>query len=367
MLDARVARQRVHGGQQRWQRRDGVVLDFSVDVNPYGFPDSVRDAILSHVDDLQRYPDPEAGALRRLIAERHRLPCESVLPGNGSAELIPLIVQALRPTRAVVIAPTFTEYEWALECHGLEVRYVLTEEREGFALPDDEGAWAASIAGADLVFLCNPNNPTGTAVPQTTVRRLARYCEEAGASLVVDEAFVEWTEEPSRISVAPWVGESERLIVLRSLTKLFAVPGLRLGYLLAHPNLVERLRAYQSAWPLNTFALAVGEQLLRESAYVERSRALVRQSSRDLFKGLRALPSCHPFPSTVNFVLSKLTAPHATSSIVCRRLADRGILIRNCDDFTGLEEGRFIRLAVRKPEDHARLLAALREALSHVG
>jgi threonine-phosphate decarboxylase len=365
-----ASRQRIHGGAS-------AALDFSVDVNPFGPPESVRTTVMAHLEAIQRYPDPHARGLREALATSHGLGPESILPGNGSAELIALIVQALRPTRgersrtttALVIAPTFTEYEWALEQAGASIRYAITQEADGFRWPESLDGWMPPLDDTDVVFLCNPNNPTGVAMPRDRVLELAARCEAHQTTLVVDEAFVEWTDPTSgyhtseQISVVSAVCEYEGLIVLRSLTKLFAVPGLRIGYLAAGPDVVERLRRHQSAWPLNIFALAVGEQLVKETAYVARSRRLVRDATQELFESLRRLPGLHPFPTSTNFILCKLTTTHLTSSALCAQLAQRGMAVRNCDDFTGLEPGRFIRIGVRTPADNARLVTALREVL----
>lgn len=355
-----TTRQRLHGGGPREQR----LVDFSVDVNPLGFPESVRATVTAHIEAIQRYPDPHARALRQALATSHRLGAESILPGNGSAELIALIVQALRPTTALVVAPTFTEYEWALEQAGTSIRCAITQEADTFRWAESLDGWIPSLDGIDLVFLCNPNNPTGVAIPRDRVLELAARCQEHHTTLVVDEAFIEWTDTPEQISVISAVSDNARLIVLRSLTKLFAVPGLRIGYMAATSALVERFRHHQSAWPLNTFALAVGKQLMKETAYVTRSRQLVRQSVEELLEALRHLPGLHPFPSSTNFILCKLAVPHPTSSELCAQLAQRGMAVRNCDDFTGLELGRFIRIGVRTLADNARLVAALREILA---
>ncbi|MBI4354399.1 MAG: aminotransferase class I/II-fold pyridoxal phosphate-dependent enzyme, partial [Candidatus Omnitrophica bacterium] len=208
--------------------------------------------------------------------------------------------------------------------------------------------------------------PTGVAMPRDRVLELAARCEAHQTTLVVDEAFVEWTEAPEQISVVSALSDYEGCIVLRSLTKVFAVPGLRIGYLAAAPALVERLRRHQSAWPLNTFALAVGEQLVKEAAYATRSRRLVRDAVQQLGESLRRLPGLRPFPTSTNFLLCKLTEPDLGSSRLCAQLAQQGVAVRNCDDFTGLEPGRFLRIGVRRPEENARLLAALHEVL-HAG
>ncbi len=387
-----LARTRIHGGN-RWElmRQHGFsndeILDFSVDVNPLGFPASVRSVILEHVDEIRCYPDPAATALREAIAASHHIPPETVLPGNGAAELINLVVQyrlsaaglplgggrqvagrrqAGRPSRALIVVPTFGEYEWAIEHAGASPLFMPTRDAEGFRLAVGRQEWPRLLDGVDLMFLCNPNNPTGVMMSRADVLEIAHQCHEAGTLLVIDEAFVECVGCPDEVSVIPDAIDLGH-IVLRSLTKCFAMPGLRLGYLAAQPSMVEDLRALQPAWPLNTFALEVGIELFKETAYAARSRSVVAEWRGEFQRALRTIPGLHPFPSAANFILCKLTFSTLTSSDLCERLAHHAILIRNCDSFTGLEPGRFIRLAVRTRTENHRLLAVLREVLRDVG
>lgn len=358
---------RVHGGNPRDAQRAGTgqpLLDFSVDVHPLGLPLRLRDIVVRHLDDLGGYPDPDARALCEAIAAHHQVPAQTVLPGNGSAELIGLVTR-LRPSpKVVVIVPTFTEYEWAARQAGGSLTLHALDERAEFQWDDrTTAAWPSIIAGSDLVFLCNPNNPTGVAIPKATVLSLARRCEQAGTLLVVDEAFVEFTEAPREISVLPEALALSHVIVLRSLTKWWAMPGLRLGYLVAAPPLVHALRAQQQPWPVNALALAVGVELLSQPDDRGPHRQQLREWREALWHALAAMPGLTPFPTTTNFILCKLDTPYVTSTELAQRLAARGLLIRNCDGFSGLAPGRFIRVAVRTPSDNERLLAALHETL----
>lgn len=369
MSAVNLRRRRVHGGDPGLCAPSGDAarapsLDFSIDVNPFGPPASVPDIIRDHIDDLLRYPDPRATALRQALAAHHRVPVDAILPGNGSAELIGLLVQFRPATRALIAVPTFTEYEWALEQRGVACTVVCADEADRFQWDWTEAAWRARLDGVNLVFLCNPNNPTGVVVSRAQVLLLARWCRDAGALLIVDEAFADFVDDPHHVSVIDEAGRHESLVVLRSLTKLFAVPGLRLGYLVGPPHLVEAMRSLQQPWPLNALALAVGARLVEEREYIDRSRAQIRRLRERLSHQLGALPGLDPLPPSANFIFCKLTETCLTSSQLVDAMAARGLLLRNCDDFTGLESGRFIRIAVLQEAANARLLSALRTALT---
>lgn len=369
-MTTRLAHPRVHGGNP-WQlvRQQGGlyqdIVDFSVDVNPRGFPASVRTAILAHLEDLRTYPDPEALELREAIAAHHGVMPEVVLPGNGAAELIMLLARLPNVHRAVIITPTFGEYAWAVEQAGGTALHLPTDEAEGFKLRLDTFDWNQHLDSNTLVFLCNPNNPTGVLVPREVTDDLASRCSEAGARLVVDESFIELLEDPARASVVAEAGSSEHVIVLRSLTKCFGIPGLRLGYLIGSPSLVDALRELQPAWPLNTFALSVGVRLFQETAFLAKFRRDITALREAFAQELRNLLGLRPLPSVTNFILCKLTRAELTAEWLCEQMAHCGLLIRNCDSFPGLAPGRFIRIAVRSQEDNHRLLCALREVITN--
>ena len=364
-----LAHPRTHGGNL-WEvmRQHGFskdqILDFSVDVNPFGFPQRLPSIIRDHLDDLRYYPDPCAQALREAIASYHQVPTDAVLPGNGAAELIGLAVQLRQPKKALVVVPAFGEYEWALEQIGATCVRVETREASDFQLDDNQDDWQQLFADVEMVFVCNPNNPTGAVAPRGQVLRLAHRCRDIGALLVVDEAFVDFVEHPDALSVLHDAIPMGHVVVLRSLTKCFAIPGLRLGYAVACASLIEELRALQQPWPINTFAAAVGVQLFKETAYMAQSRRAIAQLRDEFQQLLSTVPWLQPFPSATNFVLCKLTSPGITASPLADRLARQGLLIRTCDSFTGLEPGRFIRLAVRCHADNHRLIGALREVLA---
>lgn len=363
---------RAHGGNP-WElrRQHGFrpeeILDFSVDLNPFGFPEIIASVIANHVEEIRCYPDPNAQEFCEAAAAHHRLTANRILPGNGTAELIAVLAHWRRLKKALIVAPTFGEYEWVVRQAEAAAVFAPTAEADRFRLVVTLKRWRRLLEGTDVVFLCNPNNPTGVLFPKQEVLQLARWCEAAGALLVVDEAFMEFVEDPKESSVVLGVLQQENLVVLRSLTKFFAVPGLRIGYLAACPSLVEKFRALQQPWPLNTFALAVGSRLFNETEYAARSRHRMVELKSEFVNSLSAISWLRCFESAANFILCKIEPSHITSGELCMRLAAKGILLRNCDGFTGLEPKRFIRLAVRSRQDNNRLVEELAGIFSHAG
>jgi len=337
-------------------------LDFSVDMNPFGPPSGLRSLLEEGLDQIHCYPEPSYRIFREAAAQVEGVDPSEILSGNGTADLIHLISRWKARDGVAVIVPAFTEYERAARADGSEpVRWMLREENGAFIPPVlDKPPW---LERAGLLFLCNPNNPTGTLWPQEPLLRLLHLCEESGTILVVDEAYMDLVEDGNRHSLVPRVKESDHLIVLRSLTKGFAVPGLRLGYLAASSRTIRQLNGLQPPWSVNAVAAHAGPKLLQDQQYLADSRAGLQPLRRSLWNALGGIQGLIPYPSAANFFLCRLENRNLSGSELVERLKNRGILIRTCDDFTGLAAGRFIRTAVRRMEENERLVASLKEAL----
>jgi threonine-phosphate decarboxylase len=299
-------------------------------------------------DEADRYPDAGYGRLREALAAYLGVAPARILPTNGGAEALFLAARGARAgTRALILEPTFSEYAAAARAAGLEpMRRVVRRREDGFRL--DPGA-LDDLSGVGLVFLCNPNNPTGDTLGRREVLEIAGRVLESGAVLVVDEAFADFAPE---VSVAPQA--SENLYVARSFTKFFGMPGLRLGCLVsADPGRVQR---FQPSWPVNAVAAAAAVAAVADADFLTKSVAEVARLREELLAGLKGLPGLIPFPGAANFLLVR--GPEGLAG----RLARRGVLVRGCEPFLGLGPGYF-RVAVRGAEDNLRLLAELREEL----
>ena len=330
------------------------LLDFSANINPLGYPPGLDVAAQEAMKLVCHYPDRGCLELREKLAAYHQLTPQQILVGNGSTELIYLVVRALRPQKGLIVVPAFSEYEQAFKVAGVPVDFHLTLERHNFTLesPFDP-------RGADLVFLANPASPSGALLPGARLKEIVGALDGAGVYVVLDEAFVDFVEEAS---LKACLGQYRRLMILRSFTKFFGIPGLRLGYLLAAPELVARLAALQEPWSVNSLAQALGLACLADPGYIAQSRELVHQERAYLFQGLSGLKGCVPFPSAVNYLLVKLSAPTLSAAGLRAGLFAEKILIRDASNFKGLSP-QFFRVAVRRRPENKRLLAALKHCL----
>ena len=324
------------------------LLDFSQNITPLGTPPAALEAAARALHaGASRYPDLEYTGLREALAAYLGTTPELVVPTNGGAEALFLAARAADPGTALVLEPTFSEYAAAAEAAGLGVARRIARRRDGgFRL---DRAALEDLDRVSVVFLCNPNNPTGEALARREVLEVAGLVHEGGATLVVDEAFADFVPE---VSVAGEVAEG--LCVARSFTKFFAIPGLRLGCLVHHD--APGVRALQPSWPVNVVAAAAGTAAVADEVFAEASVAEVARLRGELQDALGALDGLEPFPGTANFLLVR--GPEGLPE----RLARRRVLVRGCEPFAGLGAGYF-RVAVRAEAENGRLIHAIREEL----
>ena len=332
------------------------MIDFSASINPLGPPRAARKAFVESYNHISRYPEPYGERLKAALAERHGLSASEVLLGNGSTQLIYLLCAALRPQRALIVGPAFGEYANALRLGGAEICQFALSADDGFHF-SIKRLMAAWDKDCDVVVLTTPNSVTGRLIPQTDLENIARLASTRRCFLVVDETFIDFIETES---IKFLVRQNPHLIVLRSLTKYYALPGLRLGYLLAESGLLARIAGYQEPWSVNAPALNVALACLKAPGFATKTARWLRSERPFLMRRLAALPGLRPFSSEANFLLVKL-APSLPDSLQLRSfLARRKVLIRPCDSFIELGP-RYFRVAIKQRRDNLRLLAALAE------
>ena len=347
----------IHGGDWAGYRAQfgHDALDFSANVSPLGLPAGIAQAIADAIPTADRYPDPLCRALRAGIAAAEQLPEEQILCGNGAADLIFRLAWAAKPRRALLPAPTFAEYAAALETAGCTVQRHFLRQEEDFAVTE---SFAAAIGeGTDMVFLCQPNNPTGQLTPPERVRQILDRCRACGALLVVDECFLDFLpeEEHRRFTAAPLLGGGG-LLILKAFTKLYGMAGVRLGYCLcADCILLDRMRAAGQPWAVSSLAQAAGLAALQETDYVQQVRALIAQQRPLLAEGLRAL-GLRVLDGSANYLLF-----HAPETLG-EALRQKGVVVRSCANYPGLDAGWY-RTAVRTAPENEQLLRKIAEVL----
>ena len=333
------------------------LLDFSASINPLGPAPGVREAFCSSFERVLHYPDRESFELRQTLSGVHHVGIDNIVVANGSTELIYLLPRLLSGTRGLIIAPGFSEYARALERAGWETDHLILSPADGFNL--SLGNLAEKLAeGFDLLFLCNPANPTGALLPLKMIEEILGLCRSSGTFLVLDEAFMDFCEGASAKGL---FAESGGGIVLRSMTKFYAIPGLRLGYAVGHADIIRRCAENLEPWSVNTPAQIAGVASLADGGYRERTVRYVSMERDALALGLAALPGLVPFLSAANYLLVEIRNGYSAADLR-KRLLEKRILIRDCSNFQGLD-GRFFRVAVRTGEENRLLLAALGEAL----
>jgi threonine-phosphate decarboxylase len=294
--------------------------------------------------------------LRCAISESTRVSPDWLYCGNGAADVIHRLCLAIKPGKALVLAPTFAEYEAALTTVGCNISRHTLVEGNGFAVTE---SILSSIQGMDAVFLCNPNNPTGLLAEPALLRSVASRCARGGAALIVDESFIDFTDKPYCNTLLPELAAYPNIVIIRSFTKMYAMPGLRLGYCVSsNTSLIERLYAPGPPWAVSAMAMAAGVAALKEAAFVSRTRELIASERTRLIESLRAL-GLHAYGGAANFLLARCD----TGIDIPAALAGRGVYIRKHIGFHMLDE-RYFRVAVRMPDDNDRLISALRGILN---
>jgi threonine-phosphate decarboxylase len=340
---------RQHGGVRSGHPTG--LIDFSSNLNPWGPPQSVLRLFEQDLSrEIAAYPDPDYPALRASLGRYTGCPPERIFPANGSEEIFFWICRLLAPSEVLVINPTYGEYSIAARASGAEVRELVLQAENGFDLYLEEAA--APVCRADLVFLCNPNNPTGNLVARETIRDLAGMMKP-GAVMVVDEAFMDFVTDSRSSTAVPLLGEG--LWVTRSLTKYFSLAGLRLGYLLAPAETIRELETITPLWRVNRPAELAAIAALDDVGFIEDMPGRTATERECFAEELRATGWLRPYPSTANFLLVELTTPGMTAVRLQQDMLERGFLIRDASSFPGLNE-RFIRLAVLDRESNAALV-----------
>ncbi|MDK0933058.1 threonine-phosphate decarboxylase CobD [Clostridium perfringens] len=349
-----------HGGNVEEIKRiyglkENEIIDFSANINPLGISERVKEAMVRGINYIERYPDITYYELKKGISNFEKVALENIVIGNGAAEVIFNIVRGIKPKKALIVAPTFSEYEDALNSVECEVNHYILKDNYSV----DNGFLEEIKEELDIIFLCNPNNPTGALIEKDFSLKVLEKAKKMNITVVFDESFLDFVEDNYKYSLIKELDNFQNLIIVKSLTKLFAFPGIRLGYgLSSNNNFIEKINSVGTPWSVNTVADYAGREALKDVEYIKNSVAYIKKENEFLYNGLENFKDITTFKGAVNFVFFKLN-----KNINLREeLIRRGIIIRSCSNYIGLDNS-FYRVAVRTREENKKLLEELSKVL----
>ncbi len=338
------------------------IISFSANVNPLGSSPLMKERLRERIDCVEEYPDRDYSALRASIASYLSCGSEHILPGNGSTELISLFIRLLSPKKAILISPTYFEYERELSLKRCVYEYFNLREEDSFVL-DMESLFSVlnrstdSLLDCDMLIMCNPNNPTSSCVRTDEMRNILTHCKRNNISVMVDETYAEFAD--GSVSSIPLANEFDNLVVLRGTSKFFACPGLRLGYAVCGSSeLLARAKALQNPWSLNSLGALAGEIMFKDTEYIKKTRALISNERDRIYKILKGIPFIKVYEPHANFLLFKLLNSDVNSHQLFEKAIKKKLMIRDCSEFESLDE-TYIRFCFMNPEQNDLLLRVL--------
>ena len=356
-------RKPVHGGKVfNLARKLGIsvdeIIDFSANINPLGIPVKAREALLKGIDRLQHYPEMYAESLVEALAAKHGISLFNLLVGNGSTELIYLLVRVLRPTKALILTPAFTEYERAVGLYNGRLHFYHAQKKDNFVPRPDIMIAMLDEIKPDICFFGNPNNPTGIYLTPSDWLPFIKAAANRKIICIVDEAFIDFVKP--HLSMIELIQRFNNLVVLRSLTKIFSLAGLRCGYLIASEEMVNELRNWQEPWNVNSLAISAALHAITDRQFYRRTREYIAGERNYLVEKLREFSFLQVFPSQVNYLLAHVQEDFASLEMEKFLREKYHLLIRLCGDFQGLNNS-YIRLAIKNRDANDKLLMGLRD------
>ena len=335
-----------------------AIVNFAGNVNPLGLPASVKEAVATHADLFSSYPDREYLSLRNVLSNYCDVPADYILPGNGSSELIALLIEARAPKHTLILGPTYSEYSRELTFSGSTQDYYPLQETSDFR-PDLDDLFHTLSDGYDFLIICNPNNPTSSAIFRDELKELLAFCKRKNIFVMIDETYVEFAPDISAITAVPLTKQFSNLMVLRGVSKFYAAPGMRFGYgITGNSEFLKTMREKQIPWSLNSLGAFAGEMLFQDHDYYQQTRNLILSERQKMYETIKKLPTFKIYPAYANFLLVKILKDGITSFDVFERCIQKGLMIRDCSSFQCLE-GEYVRFCIQMPEENQRLLDLL--------
>ena len=344
----------VHGGDIYSYKQE--MLDFSANISPLGIQPEIMEAAKNALSDMDHYPDVFSRSLRNKIAGKENVPADNIICGNGAAEIVYNLVTALRPKKALFLAPTFAEYEQACEIFVVDKEYFYLKEDKDFEL--DESICECITEDIDIMFLCNPNNPTGKLIKKELLLEILERCVQNNVFLVVDECFLEVTDKEKELTMVPYTKKYLNLCILKAFTKMYAMPGLRLGYgICSDKELLGKMYMSRQPWSVSVVAEAAGIAALELKWLPKKTVKFVAEERNFMISELEKR-GIKVFAGEANYLLLK------SRENLVDALLEKSIMVRNCGNYRGLGT-EFIRIAVRKHDENQRLLDGIDSIREH--
>ena len=346
-----------HGGNAKEISRNkkidyDKILDFSANINPLGMPTSVKKAIIEGVDEAEKYPDITYFELKSAIGEFEKINKENLILGNGAAEVLFNIVRGINPKNSLILAPTFSEYEESTKALNGNITYYVLKEENKFYIKEDILDYIENEL--DLLFICNPNNPTGVITEKSLLVKILIKAKKNNVIVLIDESFLDFIEDD--LSMIAYINEYENLVIIKSLTKFFALPGIRIGYgICGNMELKEKIERISPAWNINIFAEIATKTALKDENYIINSINYIKDEKKYLYNELKKIDGLKVYEPSVNFILLKIQK----NINLKNELLKNNILIRSCNNYEALNNSYF-RIAVRTHEENSILIKNLR-------
>ena len=338
--------------------KENIVL-FGANVNPLGLSEEVKKDLAKHLDIISSYPDRDYTDLKKAISSYTDTPPENIVVGNGSTELISLLISQRAPKKALLLGPTYSEYARELDLVGGTLEYYNLKEEQDFRLDisDLERALKSDI---DLLIICNPNNPTSSAISTADMKELLTICQSLGIFVMIDETYIEFAPKGTSLSAVSLVPEFDNFMVIRGVSKFFAAPGLRFGYgLTSNQAFLQTLLTHQNPWSLNSVGAYAGEHMLKDTSYIEKTWNLIDSERSRMIHELSGLDTVKVYPAYANFILVRILKEGLTSFDVFEKAIHQNLMIRDCSSFESLS-GEYVRFCIMNPADNDRLLEVFR-------
>ena len=338
------------------------ITSFSANVNPLGVSPRLRNTLASHIDAITTYPDREYTSLRKCIATYTGTDPDNIIVGNGSTELISLFIQLEHPKKAMIIGPTYSEYEREISLGGGTTLYYPLKESDDFIL-DVTDFTARLNENIDLLVICNPNNPTSSCIDRKTMRQVLDVCKQHDIFVMVDETYVEFADNMEDITAVPLTSYYNNIIILRGTSKFFAAPGLRLGYAITgNKDLIKSINTRKNPWTINSLAVIAGELMFTDEEYIQKTKSLITSERNRIYELLSKNPDFKVYKPSGNFMLVKLLREDVTSQDIFDKAIMQGMMIRDCSTFPFLDN-KFIRFCFMMPDMNDKLLNCLTSTL----